>query len=146
ERSSFRQFALEERHSRGAALGLVGLDDALDKRMAHDILCIEEGECDTLHSTQYVDHVAQPGLLAVWKIRLRHIAGHDCLGAETNAGKKHLHLLDGGVLRLIEDDERVIERAASHESQRRDLDHVALYEARYPVEPHHLVKRVVHRA
>ena len=36
------------------------------------------------------------------------------------------HLLHGGVLRLVQDDKGVVEAAAPHECQRRDLDHVTL--------------------
>ena len=79
------------------------------------------------------------------QIGLRHIAGHHRARAEADARQEHLHLLDGGVLRLIENDEGVIERAAAHERQRRDLDRVALDEARHAVEAQHLVQRVVHR-
>src|SRR3984893_399580 len=111
----------KQRPSRRAALGLIGLDDALDERMTHDILRIEKSECDTLNPAQHVDYMAQAGLLAVGKICLRHITRHDRLGAEPDAGKRHINLLDGSVLCLVEDDERIIERAAAHEGQWRDL-------------------------
>ena len=65
---------------------------------------------------------------------------------EADARQEHLHLLDGGVLRLVEDDERVVERAAAHEGERRDLDDLPLDRARDAVEAEHLVQRVVHRA
>jgi len=37
-----------------------------------------------------------------------------------------LHLLDGRVLRLVENDERIVERAPTHKRQRSHFDHVAL--------------------
>ena len=80
------------------------------------------------------------------QVGLRHIARDHGFGAEADAREEHLHLLDGGVLRLIEDDEGIVERAAAHEGERRHLDHVALDEARHAVESQHLVERVVHRA
>ncbi len=45
-----------------------------------------------------------------------------------HAGEEHLHLLDGGVLGLVHDDEGVVEGAAAHEGQGGDLDDVALEE------------------
>ena len=41
-------------------------------------------------------------------------------------GEEHLHLLGRGVLRLVQDDEAVVERASAHEGQRRDLDDALL--------------------
>ena len=37
-------------------------------------------------------------------------------------GEEHLHLLGRGVLRLVEDNERIVQRSAPHESQGRDFD------------------------
>jgi len=42
--------------------------------------------------------------------------------------RKHLHLLDGGVLSLVLSDEGVAEGASAHEGQGGDLDDVALEE------------------
>ena len=56
------------------------------------------------------------------QVDLGDVAGHDDLGAEAEPGQEHLHLLGRGVLRLVQDDERVVERPAAHVRQRRDLD------------------------
>ena len=66
------------------------------------------------------------------------------LRAEADARQEHLHLLVGGVLRLVENHERIVQRAAAHERERRDLDDVALDQFRDPLESHHFVQRVVH--
>ena len=66
--------------------------------------------------------------------------------AEADARQEHLHLLAGGVLRLVEDDEAVVERAAAHVRQRRDLDVTALKILRVGVRAEHLEERVVQRA
>ena len=60
-------------------------------------------------------------------------------------GQEHLHLLGRGVLRLVEDDEGVVERAAAHERDRRDLDRAALDQPRRLLGVHHVVERVVER-
>src|SRR3546814_8141741 len=51
--------------------------------------------------------------------------------------------LDRAVLRFVENDERLVERAAAHECQRRDLDHVLLGQPRNALETEHFVQRVV---
>ena len=50
------------------------------------------------------------------------------------------------VLRLVEDDERVVERAPAHERERRDLDRPALHVPGQPLRVDHVVERVVQRA
>jgi len=54
------------------------------------------------------------------------VAGDHRLGAKAEAGQEHLHLLGGGVLRLVEDHEGVVERAPAHEGERRHFDRAAL--------------------
>jgi hypothetical protein len=68
------------------------------------------------------------------------------LRAEADAGEEHLHLLARGVLRLVEDDEGVVQRAPAHEGERRDLDRLPLEGAAHLVEAHQVVQRVVQRA
>ena len=55
-------------------------------------------------------------------VDLGHVAGDHALGAEPDAGQEHLHLLGRGVLGLVQDDERVVERPTPHEGERRHLD------------------------
>ena len=80
------------------------------------------------------------------EVDLGHVAGDDRLRVEADARQEHLHLLGGGVLRLVEDDERVVERPAAHERQRRDLDRPALDQPLDALELEHVVQRVVERA
>ena len=87
----------------------------------------------------------QPGGSAGGQVDLRHVAGDHRLRAVAEAGEEHLHLLAGGVLRLVEDDERVVQRAAAHEGERRDLDDAALQHLLRAVEVDHVVQRVVER-
>ena len=61
------------------------------------------------------------------------------------ARQEHLHLLGRRVLRLVEDHERVVQRAAAHERDRRDLDHAALEQALDALGVEHVVERVVER-
>ena len=79
-------------------------------------------EVDVVDAVQDLLHDAQPALGAAGEVDLRDVARHDHLGAEPEPGEEHLHLLGRGVLRLVEDDERVVEGAAAHVRERRDLD------------------------
>ena len=85
----------------------------------------------------------QPGHAPRRQVDLRHVAGDHRLGSEAEPGEEHLHLLGGRVLRLVEDHERVVERAAAHERQRRDLDRAALEQALHAIGVEHVVQRVV---
>ena len=79
-------------------------------------------------------------------VDLGDVAGDDDLRAEADAGEEHLHLLGRRVLGLVEDDEAVVERAAAHERQRRDLDGPALEQPLRAFGLDHVVERVVERA
>ena len=72
----------------------------------------------------------RPRGLAAGQVHLGDVAGDHGLAVEAEPGEEHLHLLDGGVLRLVEDDEGVVEGAAAHERQRRDLDRAPARSAR----------------
>ena len=61
-------------------------------------------------------------------------------------GQEHLHLHRGGVLCLIEDDDGVRQRAATHEGEWRDLDFAGLHGALDDARIHQIVQRVVDRA
>ena len=88
----------------------------------------------------------RPELLAVRQVDLGNIAGNDCLGAEAQSGEEHFHLLGRSVLRLIEDDEAVIQGTAAHIRQRCDLDGAALLIFGEIVRAEHIKQAVVQRA
>ncbi len=64
---------------------------------------------------------------------------------EAETGQEHLHLLGGGVLRLVEDDERIVQRSATHVRQRRDLNDTGAHQLWDQLGIHHVVQRVVER-
>ena len=80
------------------------------------------------------------------QVDLGDVAGHDGLRTEPEAGQEHLHLFRCRVLRLVEDDERVVQRAAAHVCERRDLDRAPLHQARDDFGFEHVVQRVVERS
>ena len=84
--------------------------------------------------------------LARRQVDLARIARDHHLGAFADAGQEHLHLHAGRVLRLVEDDEGVRQRAPAHEGERRDLDHAGVEVALHLGLRQHVVERVVERA
>ena len=74
------------------------------------------------------------------------VAGDDHPRAFAEAGQKHLHLHRGGVLRLVEQNQGVRQRAPAHEGERRDLDHARLQAPVHVPRLHEIVERIVDRA
>src|SRR5918999_76032 len=126
-------------------VGLVGLHDPLHELVPHDILVAEPDEGDPVDRPEDVLHLDQARGLLLREVDLGHVAGDDDLGAEAEPREEHLHLLGTRVLRLVEDDERVVQRPAAHEGERRDLDDAALRVRIQPVGLEHVVERVVQR-
>ena len=58
---------------------------------------------------------------------MRAISRDNHFGVSSHSGEKHFDLSGGGVLRLVKDYNRLVERSAAHESQRRDLNDVRLH-------------------
>ena len=96
-------------------------------------------------SAQHALRLDEAALLAAREVDLRDVAGDDRLAREADAREEHLHLLGRGVLRLVEDDEAVVQRASAHVGERRELDRLALEELRRLVEAHQVVHGVVQR-
>src|SRR4051794_5145677 len=107
----------------GAVLGLaVRGNDPLHELVTDDVLAAESDEVDVLDPGEDVANLDQTGGRASLQVDLGDVSGDDHLRPEPKSGQEHLHLLGAGVLRLVEDDEAVVQRAAAHEGQRRDLD------------------------
>ena len=83
--------------------------------------------------------------LAGRQVDLARIAGDDHAAVLAEPGQEHLHLHRRGVLRLVEDDDGVGQRAAAHEGERRDLDLAGLQRALDDARVHQVVERVVDR-
>ena len=56
------------------------------------------------------------------EVDLGDVAGDDGLGVEADAREEHLHLFGRRVLRLVENDEGVVQSAPAHEGERGDFD------------------------
>src|SRR3954451_2022914 len=124
----------------------VRLDDALHELVPDHVLVSEADEGDAVERPEDVLHLDQPGGLLAREVDLGHVAGDDDLRPEPEAREEHLHLLGARVLRFVQDDERVVQRAPPHERERRDLDDALLHVRRESVGVEHVVERVEERA
>src|SRR5471030_1498662 len=82
----------------------------------------------------------------ITQIDLRDIAVHNHLGVAAEAREHHLHLFRRAVLRLVQNDETVIERAAAHEGDGSHFDCIPLQQFLHAVAFDHVVERVIQRA
>ena len=122
----------------------VGLDDLLNQAVAHYVLVGE------LYCRNASDPLEDPGRLnqagpLVGQIDLGDVAGNDRFGILSQTGQQHLHLLGGGVLCLVEDDEGVVQRTPAHIGKRCDLDIAALKIALVILRPEHVKQRIIER-
>src|SRR3954470_6069645 len=101
---------------------LIGLDDAPDQRVANDVGRGEPDHRDAFDPFEAANGIGEARFRRVGEIDLVGIAANHHPAAHAEAGQEHLHLQRRRVLRLVEDDEGVVERAPAHEGDRRDFD------------------------
>src|SRR5271157_3330238 len=90
----------------------------LDERMPDHI---DLGKMDELDISYFLkDHfrLYEAGYLVVREIYLGYITCNDGFRSESQPRQEHLHLFRSRVLRLIENDKRVIQGPPPHECQR----------------------------
>ena len=82
----------------------------------HDAVAhhVGPGEVDEVRPSMPVSTCSRPSEAAAsaGHVDLGDVAGDDDLRPEADAGEEHLHLLGRRVLRLVEDDEAAVQRAA----------------------------------
>src|SRR5690349_8273857 len=113
--------------------------------MPHHVLLIEAYKSDAFDAFQHVSGMQETASLAAGKVDLRLIASHHHFRIKTLTREDHFHLLARGVLRFIEDDEAIIERAPAHECQWGNLDHVALKQFFHLFSIEHIEQRIIER-
>ena len=89
----------------------VGVDDFRDQSMADHVGTGQLRDVDVVDAVEDVDRRAQPRPAAPGRSIWVTSPVTTILEPKPNPGQEHLHLLGGGVLRLVEDDERVIQRS-----------------------------------
>ena len=77
------------------------------------------------------------------KINLGDIARYHSLRPKADTGEKHFHLLGCSVLRFIENDEGLVQRASAHKGERGHFDCAALKLLAGFIETHQIVKCVI---
>ena len=82
----------------------------------------------------------------VGNVDLAYVAGDHDPGSKADPGEEHLHLLGRGVLRLVEDDEAVVEGAPPHEGQGCHLHHSPVEESLGGLGLDHVEEGVVERS
>ena len=114
--------------------------------MADNILLRKIALCNAIHVLENMQRIHKAAAGTVRQIDLGHIAGHNHLGTYTHTGQKHLHLLRCGILRLIQDDKGIIQRAAAHICQRSNLNDLLFHQALIGLSAQHIEQAIVERA
>src|SRR5262245_9223540 len=125
---------------------VVGVDNACHELVPDDVLGGVDDVTNSLDVSEESRRFREARGLSGRQIDLARIAGDDHAAVLAESREKHLHLHRGRILRLIEDDDCVRERASAHESERRDLDLAGLQRAFDDARIHQIVERVVDRA
>ena len=94
--------------------------------MPHNILVIQIDKLNAANILQHLHSLRQARGRFGRQVDLGDVASDDELGRASHAGEEHLQLAAGGVLCLVEDDEGMVQSAAAHEGQGRNLDGVVL--------------------
>ena len=93
-----------------------------------------------------LDGLDEAGAFVARQINLGASPVMTALRIRAEPGEEHEHLLGGRVLRFVENDEGVVQRASAHVGERRDLDDAAFHVALDFLGFEHVVERVVERA
>ena len=78
-------------------------------------------------------------------VNLGRVARDNDTRTESDTRQEHFHLLRRRVLRLVENDEAVVQGPATHEGERRDFDHLLLDQTLHTLHVEHVVEGVVER-
>ena len=122
---------------------LVGLDDPLNDDMADHVGPAEPADGDVLHPIEHPHGLPETAHLVGGQVDLGDVSGNDDFGPKAHPGEEHFHLLPGGVLSLVQDDEGVVQGAAPHIGQRGHLDVPPLQVLVIGLRPQHVEEGVV---
>ena len=114
--------------------------------MTHDVFFPELDIADAFNFAAHFQRLDQPALFPLRQVNLRHVPGDHRFRIEAQPRQKHFHLFAGSVLRLVQNHERIVERAPAHERERRHLDNAFFEEPLQFVCVQHVVQRVIERA
>ena len=92
--------------------------------MTDDIARIEFDNTYAFDVFQQSYRMDKAGHVFFREVYLTRISGYDAFGIYSHTGKEHFHLVVGGILSFVENDEGIVERTSSHIGERGDLNHV----------------------
>ena len=110
-------------------MDVVGLDNHLHQLVAHDVFFVEVDKLNAFDVGQNSFSFDQAASFPLRQVYLRDVAGDNGFGAKADSRQEHLHLFAGSVLRFIQNDECIGQRAPAHERQRRNFDDSFLQQA-----------------
>ena len=117
----------------------------LHQSVAHDIFFCKPVNAYIVDTLEDFHSLHQSGLFSVRQVYLGNIAGNDHSAVISQTGKEHLYLLRGGILRLIEDDERLIKSASPHVGERCYLDYTLFHIFCEALAAEHIKERIIQR-
>src|SRR3954470_11942591 len=101
---------------------VIGVDDASHELVTDNVLGAVDDVTDPLDIPQKPSRFRKAGRLSGRQVPVARIAGDDHPPILPEPRQEHLHLHRGRILSLVQDDDRIRERASPHEGERRDLD------------------------
>src|SRR5579862_56283 len=121
----------------------VRADNRLNEFMADDVFLFERAKSEPWDALEGMERLHETGAFVYGQVDLGVVAGHHALGIDAQPGQEHEHLLGGGVLGLIQDDEGVVERPPAHVGERGYLDDVPVDMPLYFLRFEHVVEGVI---
>ena len=103
----------------------------------------KEVERQAIDPLQHFQRVAQAGFGAARQVDLGDVTGNDRFRVKADTRQEHFHLFDGGVLALIENDERIVQRTTAHVGERGNFNNVTLNELLDLLKAQHFEQRIV---
>src|SRR6185312_4226833 len=107
--------------AREFAVAVIGLDDLGDQRMPDHVAVVEAHRHHAGYAIEHSQRFDQTGFGVRRQVDLARIAGDDHPRIFAKTRQKHLHLHRRGVLRFVENDGGMRQRAPAHKGERRDL-------------------------
>src|SRR5690606_20706757 len=122
---------------------IVSPEDLLHEFVSYHILLVQLDVRDAVNVSKYSHSRGETASLIPRKVHLRHLTGDDCLRIRSDTSEKHLYLEVRRVLRLIQDNERIVKRTSTHVSKRCNLDRAGRHIISQLVGRDHVVQRII---
>src|SRR6202043_730141 len=114
-----------------------------DELVAYHVALVEIDDRYARDIFQRLQRFHDAGAFVRRQIDLGHVAGNHAFGTRTDAREQHKHLLGGGVLRFIENHERVVQGSTAHVSEWPNFDCLSPNRALDLFRLKHVAKRVI---